>query len=237
MVTQNLSNVWRIGKVAVVTLILMTTLFVGLALTPGVADAARHIGGNGPDAYPPFANCGAFVWGRAYVEGKTVANAVVTMSYLTRSITTTTLYLPQFENDGELYMFDARPCRELGAWLGSEVTISVKVPGLPPQSRGVRLFPNYGADEQLVDFFYGAQPVVFLPPSQPPLLPTTPITEMVSRHLLDAGAFHSCAIINGGGLGCWGYNAYGQVGGDRVSPYLRRVEDREGEVLGAQLGR
>ena len=34
------------------------------------------------------------------------------------------------------------------------VTISVKVPGLPPQSQGVRLFPNYGADEQLVDFFY-----------------------------------------------------------------------------------
>lgn len=119
MFAQKLSTVWRIGKVAVVVLILMATLFVSLALTPGVAQAGRHIGGNGPDAYPPFANCGSYVWGRAFGRnGESVANAVVTMSYLTRSITTTTLYLPQFENDGELYMFDARPCRELGRLVG-----------------------------------------------------------------------------------------------------------------------
>lgn len=169
------------------------------------------------------------------MDGTPVANAVVTMSYLTGSITTTTLFLPQFENDGALYMFDARPCRELGARLGTSVTLSVQLPGLPPQAQEVRLLPNYGVDEQLVDFYYGEPPRIFPPPAPPAPLPTTPITGMASRHLLAMGSVHSCAIVDEG-LRCWGWNSYGQAGNGVSLTLTTSVISRPVTAMGLASG-
>ena len=44
---------------------------------------------------------------------------------------------------------------------------------------------------------------------------TTPVdTDIVTSGVLEvtAGGFHSCAVMSGGGVKCWGWNAYGEVG-------------------------
>lgn len=56
---------------------------------------------------------------------------------------------------------------------------------------------------------------------QPTPMEVSGLTSGVSQ--VSAGHYHTCAVITGGGLKCWGYDSYGQVGNDvaltdQVSP-------------------
>ncbi len=51
-----------------------------------------------------------------------------------------------------------------------------------------------------------------------PVLP--PDGTGVSAIAIGSGTFHTCAIVGGGGVKCWGYNYYGQLGiGSTVNQY------------------
>ena len=207
-----------------VVLILAVPLIAALLLGVGVALAGRHYGGNGPDGTPnPLSNhgnCAPYLFGHVYVDGVAVGDAEITLyyHYLPQTLTTTTVHWTQFSVDGQgpLFMFHGRPCNELGVNWGVTVTLTAEVPGYPIQSKVVTMTANYPAfgikDQVQVKFFFGAQPIVFAaaPPRRVPL-PTMPISDMVSRHLFDAGDYHTCAIV-GGGLRCWGSNKNGSTG-------------------------
>ena len=48
---------------------------------------------------------------------------------------------------------------------------------------------------------------------------------------LCAGVDHTCAIVNGGGVMCWGYNLYGQLGMGEGQQDLRSTTDQYQPVL------
>lgn len=221
--TLNQMTTRRSAIVRRVALILAVPLIATLMLGVGVALAGRHYGGNGPDGTPnPLSNhgnCAPYLFGRVYVNGVAVGNAHITLyyQYLTQTLTTTTVNWTQFKVDGQgpLFMFHGRPCNELGVNWGATVTLTAEVPGYPIQTKVVTMTANYPVfgikDQVQVKFFFGAQPIPFPPPSPRTVLPTMPISDMVSRHLFDAGDYHTCAIV-GGGLRCWGWNKNGATG-------------------------
>ncbi|MCL4826738.1 MAG: hypothetical protein KJZ95_05180 [Caldilinea sp.] len=219
--TLNLLTTRRSAIVRRVALILAVPLIATLMLGVGVALAGRHYGGNGPDGTPnPLAahgNCAPYLFGRVNVDGVAVSDAEVTLRYLTHTLTTTTENWTQFKVDGQgpLYMFHGRPCNELGVKWGATVLLSAKAPGYPEQTKEVTMIANYPAsgikDQIQVEFMFGEQPIYFPRPAPRTVLPTIPISDMVSRHLFDAGDYHTCAVV-GGGLRCWGWNKNGSTG-------------------------
>jgi alpha-tubulin suppressor-like RCC1 family protein len=221
------SRVWRIGSLVAITLTLFTAFFSGVY-------GSRHYGGNGPDGVQySLANtdCVPFLFGRVYSDGVPVSGAVVRLTHLTQTLAVTTgLKGAQFNEP--LYMFDTTPCNELGVRWGMSVTLTAAIPGHPPQTRTVQMLPNYLTDQREEVFFYGREPIPYPPPQPRPLIPTTLITEMVSRHLFDTGAYHSCAVTPGGGLGCWGWNFVGATGSGNPGIWANRVISRPVPVAG-----
>ena len=59
--------------------------------------------------------------------------------------------------------------------------------------------------------------------SLPSSLPFVRVGEAVSQ--IDAGGYHTCALLTGGDAKCWGYNADGQLGVDPVEVYTIGVGD------------
>ena len=90
------SNLWRLGPLAAITLTLLIAFF-------SVVSASRHFGGNGPDGvqYPlaTQGNCAPYLFGRVYVDGAPVSGALLTLEYLTRTITATTLTVEDHGHD------------------------------------------------------------------------------------------------------------------------------------------
>lgn len=41
---------------------------------------------------------------------------------------------------------------------------------------------------------------------------------------IEAGTYHTCALMTGGGVKCWGYNTYGQLGDNSTTTHLTAVD-------------
>ncbi|MBI2521823.1 MAG: hypothetical protein HYV97_15515 [Bdellovibrio sp.] len=78
-------------------------------------------------------------------------------------------------------------------------------------------YNGYGQLGQDNTSYYGASPPIY---STPPVNLGGPATKVT------AGYLHSCALLVGGTVKCWGYNAYGQLGYDNTD----QLGDAAGEM-------
>ncbi len=60
-----------------------------------------------------------------------------------------------------------------------------------------------------------------------PESPAPPIAAGVSATAIALGYYHTCAIEKGGGVKCWGYNGYGQLGIGSTQGQTRPGEQEE----------
>jgi hypothetical protein len=95
--------------------------------------------------------------------------------------------------------------------------------GSAPNQMGGKLVPvSLKPGISLARSIARSLPIASLPPSLPPSLPLSPFLALALAHpssrtgsvatSLAAGDMHTCALLDGGGMVCWGRNDQGQLG-------------------------
>ncbi|MEM7128363.1 MAG: clostripain-related cysteine peptidase [Chloroflexota bacterium] len=137
------------------------------------------------------------------------------MTYEGTTIEAKTAWYDEFTDDGPIFMFNIEPWRTLRATSGSTVTMEVNHEGADcnkskfHESKTVLL--DGGNDVGDVYVSFGESNI---PPTTTPTPPNEPQSDFVDIHNnggVSAGAFHTCAVVNGT-LWCWGQDSYNQLG-------------------------
>lgn len=192
----------RIPKVT--HLLLVFSIVFSTFLTAG----SPHKGLIGPDGfdYPTDANFGGYVWGHVYINGIPIEGATVEMVYKDKRASVQTRLFGEYQDDGEIFMFNSLPETELEANLNSRVTLIATHEDFPDFREQKEIVLDGGNEARDIYVSFGEslnEPTPAPTPSNDE--PLTKISDINNHGGVSVGTYHSCAVISGAAW-CWGAN-------------------------------